>query len=178
MQELNELEKRALDEQFAELYLKVKELASRVRWHGVNPTLNPTALVHEAYLKLVKSRSTVGSRSYEDVIGIFASAMRQILIDASRRRQAQKRAPVVALESTDFPLEDALTLATLVDSLRQENARRALVVDCRFYLGMTVSETAAAMGISTASVEREWREARAYLNIRLHQKGAASGSGI
>ncbi len=173
MPELTTEEKHALDELFARVYGKVRQLASRVRWNGEHPTLNPTALVHEAYLKLVKSQPSVSLQSYEDVIGIFATAMRQILIDAARRKKAQKRAPVPAFGGTALPVEDALTLAGLMESLYLEDPRQARIVDCRFYLGMTVEETATALGLSTASVEREWRDVKTNLNHKLRQKGAA-----
>ncbi|MGI8744056.1 MAG: sigma-70 family RNA polymerase sigma factor [Bryobacteraceae bacterium] len=168
-----EEQRRALDELFSRLYKKIRQLASRVRWNGANPTLNPTALVHEAYLKLLKdppdflSKCNTGKNAcatpYDEAIAIFANAMRQILIDAARRKSAQKRAPAGLPEKTAVSVEDALTVAGLLEDLKRENPRQGQIVDCRFYLGMTVEETAAALNLSSTMVEREWREAKAWL---------------
>jgi RNA polymerase sigma factor (TIGR02999 family) len=156
-----------LDDLFGRLYSKIRQLASRVRWKGANPTLNATALAHEAYLKLLKDPPDLASKSSDEVIAVFANAMRQILIDAARRKKAQKRDPVSAPENTPLPVEDALTIDALAQDLKRENPRQGQVVDCRFYLGMTVDETAAALGLSKTMVEREWREARARLGARV-----------
>jgi RNA polymerase sigma factor (TIGR02999 family) len=160
-------EKNTLDDVFNQLYKKIRQLASRVRWNGTNQTLNPTALVHEAYLKLLKHPPDLSSKSYEEVIGVFAGAMRQILIDASRRKMALKRSPAFSAESAVFPIEDALTLGALVEDLKRENPRQGQIVDCRFYLGMTADETAAALDLSTTTVEREFRKAKGQLRDRI-----------
>jgi DNA-directed RNA polymerase specialized sigma24 family protein len=91
----------------------------------------------------------------------------QILIDAARRGKAQKRAPVAASENFNLPVEDTLTLGRTVESLNRDNSRLGRIVDCRFYLGMTVEETAAALGMSPTTVEREWREAKRRLSASL-----------
>jgi RNA polymerase sigma factor (TIGR02999 family) len=160
-------EKRKLDELFSRLYNKIRDLAARIRWRGENPTLNPTALAHEAYLKLLKSPPDLAAKTSEEVIAVFANAMRQILIDAARRRKAKKRAPAAAPENLDSPVDDALALEQIVESLNRENPRLGRIVDCRFYLGMTVEETAAALQLSATMVERDWREAKAYLGGKL-----------
>lgn len=157
-----------LDALFSRLYEKIRRLASRIRWSGTNPTLNPTALVHEAYLKLMKDPPDLASKSYEEVIAVFAHAMRQILIDAARRKGAQKRAPAGLPDKADLPVEDALTLDIVLEKLERENALQARIVQCRFLLGMTVDETAAALGISKTTVEREWRDAKASLSHKIH----------
>ena len=162
-----------LDELFARLYGKLKKLASRVRWQGSNPTLSPTALVHEAYLKLRKTPADLASHSNEEVIGIFAHVMRQILVDATLRKRAQKRAPADTPGSAPVPVEVVFTIQEVVERLRKRNPRQGAIVDCRFYLGMTVAETAQALDISQTSVEREWREAKVMLNGVLRQKGSA-----
>ncbi|MGD1070796.1 MAG: sigma-70 family RNA polymerase sigma factor [Bryobacteraceae bacterium] len=170
--ELN-LSKPDLDELFTGLYNKIRHLAARVRWNGANPTLNPTALANEAYLKLCKDSTDFSSRSYEEVIAIFANAMRHILIDAARRKNAQKRGVLSPPAATPVPVEDALTLQDLLEDLKHENPRQCQIIDCRFYLGMTVEETAAALGLSKTMVEREWREAKA----RLTNKAQAATGG-
>ena len=82
--------KVSLDDLFTRLYDKIHGLAARVRWSGTNPTLNPTALAHEAYIKLRKSSPQVTAETNKEAIGIFANAMHQILIDAARREKARK----------------------------------------------------------------------------------------
>lgn len=169
----NEVRKRDLDELFGRLYLKLRSLASRVSWNSSNPTLNPTALVHEAYLKLLKDPPDLSSKSYEETIALFANAMRQILIDAARRRMAQKREAVSAPEGADLLVEDVLTLKGVLEDLERDHPRQSRIVDCRFYLGMTVNETATALNLSEATVEREWREAKARLGSKISTSAGA-----
>jgi len=157
----------ALDEVFTRLYDKIRILASRTRWSGSNPTLNPTALAHEAYLKLRKDPPEFGAKSRGQVIGIFANAMHQILIDAARRKSAQKRVALEAPERTDLPMEDVLTIAATLEKLGVENPRQAQIVRCRFLLGMTTDETAAALSLGKRTVEREWQEAKTQLSKEL-----------
>jgi RNA polymerase sigma factor (TIGR02999 family) len=161
-------DRRALDERFSELYDKIRLLASRVRWPGTNPTLTPTALAHEAYMKLLKEPPDLSSKSYDEVIAIFANTMRQILIDGARRKNAQKRVPVNSPERMDLPAEEAITLDIALGELERENPVQARIVQCRFLLGMTVDETAAALAISKRTVEREWQEAKAHLGQKIH----------
>jgi RNA polymerase sigma factor (TIGR02999 family) len=160
-----------LDELFGQLYEKIKRLAARVRWNGTNPTLNPTALAHEAYLKLREHPPDLSSKNYEDVIRVFAHAMRQILADAARRKGAVKRVAVAQPEDAKLPVEDAMTLNMAMEELEKENPRQARIVECRYLLGMTVEETAAATGQSISTVEREWREAREWLGRKIQPPG-------
>jgi RNA polymerase sigma factor (TIGR02999 family) len=160
--------RQRLDELFGERYEKIKRLAARVRWHGANPTLNPTALAHEAYLKLRDNPPDLAAKDYDEVIRIFSRAMRQILVDAARRKGAVKRVEVARAEDAKLPVEDAITLNIAIEDLEKENPRQARVVECRYLLGMTVDETAAATGQSRTTVEREWREAKDHLSRRIH----------
>jgi RNA polymerase sigma factor (TIGR02999 family) len=157
----------ALDELFIQLYNKIRILAARVRWNGTNPTLNPTALAHEAYIKLRKDPPELASKSYDQVIVIFANAMHQILIDAARRKNAQKRMALDAPEKTELPIEDAITVAAALEELESENRRQAQIIRCRFLLGMTADETAAALQLGKRIVEREWQDAKAQLASRI-----------
>lgn len=172
-------ERRALDEMLLDLYKRLKALAARVRWNGANPTMNPTALVHEAYLKLVDTRD-LSSKPYEEVIGIFANAMRQILIDASRRKRAQKRGGGVNPEADRFregaadlaqapalSPEETLTLEAARGELERVNPRQARVIDCRYFLGLTTEETVQVLGLSKSTVEREEQKAKAFLGGRI-----------
>jgi RNA polymerase sigma factor (TIGR02999 family) len=157
-----------LDEVFTRLYDKIRILASRIRWSGTNPTLNPTALANEAYIKLRKDPPELAAKSYDEVIGIFANAMRQILIDAARRKAAQKRVVLESPERTELPIEDAIAIMTAIEKLEDDNPRQAQIVRCRFLLGMTADETAAAMRLSKRTVERAWQSARAYLGMEFN----------
>lgn len=160
-------ERRLLDELFTRLYDKIRRLAARVRWSGASPTLSPTALAHEAYLKLRKDPPDLAAKPYDEVIAIFANAMHQILIDAARRKGAQKRAIASSPDTPDLPIEDALTIAAAIEGLERENPAQARIVQCRFLLGMTVDETAAALGFSKRSIEREWHDARVRLTSKI-----------
>jgi RNA polymerase sigma-70 factor (ECF subfamily) len=159
--------KLVLDELFTQLYNKIRILASRVRWNGTNPTLNPTALAHEAYLKLRKDPPELAAKSYDEVIGIFANAMHQILIDAARRKSAQKRVALDLPERIELPIEDAITIADSLEKLELGNPRQAQIIRCRFLLGMTTDETAAALRLSKRTVEREWQDAKAFLSRKI-----------
>ncbi len=166
------LEQRvSLDEVFDRLYGKIHRLASRVNWRGMHPTLTPTALVHEAYLKLRKDSTQLNSGSYDEAIRIFANAMHQILVDATRRKSAQKRQVPEPPESADPPIEDALAVSFALAELERENPRYAQIVRCRFILGMTTGETAAATGQSKSTVERDWQQAKAHLAAQIRPRG-------
>jgi RNA polymerase sigma factor (TIGR02999 family) len=142
---------------------------------GRGQTVNTTALVHEAYLKLAK----VEGGSWESRAQFFAfcsKAMRRILIDYARRQAAAKRGG----ERTRVPLtEDAAVIEAEVTrmlgveealrELEQRDERMGRIVECRFFGGMSVVDTAEALGTSTRTVEREWARARAYLHRALQQ---------
>lgn len=168
---------QAVDRLFAILYDELKELAGRhrQRWRG-NHTLNTTVLVHEAYLKLVgQTRIKVDNQAHFRALG--ARAMRQILCNYARDQQAHKRGgPHPAL-----PLDELWTLpdpaqvseshsANLVAldealcRLEKINPRQAWTVECRFFGGLTVEETATAIGTSRRTVKRDWAMAQAWLH--------------
>jgi RNA polymerase sigma factor (TIGR02999 family) len=163
------------------IYSKLRPLAARVQWRGADPALHPSSLVHEAYLKLIKSRGQ-GARPDNEVLGIFAHVMRQIMVDAARRNKTEKRGGGAVLPlNSDHPVspqreavspEDVLTLDAAMTELRVENPRQADIIDRRFYLGMTADEVAAALGLSKTTVEREERSARTFLRNRI-SPGAA-----
>jgi RNA polymerase sigma factor (TIGR02999 family) len=157
----------ALDACFERLYENIRHLAHRLGWAANHQTLNTTALAHETYLKLRKTPPEMGSKSQQEIIGIFANAMRQILIDAARRKNAKKRSFELPPESAPYSIEEALAVATALDELRTIEPVQANITEARFILGMTAGETAAALGISVRTVEREWQEARRYLGGKL-----------
>lgn len=141
-----------------------------------NVTLQTTALVHEAYLKLVDdTRVTSRGRAY--FFAAAARAMRQVLVDASRRRQAAKRGGGVPLTTladqhsgqVDAYATDLLDLDQALEELGRRNPRQMRVVECRFFGGMSVTETATAIGVSERTVKADWSFARAWLYAVLEE---------
>lgn len=170
---------RAADELLPLVYAELRRQARAfLRRERVGHTLQPTALVHEAYLRLVRQRE-VGWAGRAHFHAIAAQAMRRILIDHGRQRHAAKRgggAPErVTLEGLAAPsaaadvdvdvdaLHDALARLELLD------ARQARIVELRFLTGRSVEETAALLGISVATVKRDWATARLWLLRELRQ---------
>jgi len=172
-------EKQAFDELVTRIYAKLKPLAARVRW-GSNETMSPTVLLHEAYLRLLNSKG-LATRPHEEVIGIFVTVMKQIMVDQARRKKTRKRGSggVISLTSRDEPdshvtlskepvaMEDILTLEAGIEEMRANSPRRADIIERRFYLGLTAEETAISLRVSKTTVEREDREARNFLNARI-----------
>jgi RNA polymerase sigma factor (TIGR02999 family) len=171
-------ERRVLDDVFSLVYEELRRLASLVRRGDGSLTLNSTALVHEAWLKL-KDSPHLAATTAPHFKAIAAKAMRHVLVDAARRRNAQKRgagevvsltpggATAAGIASCDVEL---LALDTALGKLAELNARQARVVECRFFGGLSVSETAALLGISESVVERDWRAAKAWLLTTIRPK--------
>lgn len=145
-------------------------MASSVRRGDPSATLNPTALVNEAWIRLAKSpRFATTSRLHFKRIA--ARAMRQLLIEAARRRNAGKRGGGADITvNFDDPIQnspssgkDLLALDTALDELQQMNPRQALMVESRFFGGLDVAETAELLEVSEATILRDWRAARAWL---------------
>lgn len=155
---------------FSAAYDELRRIAHRMRHRESADTLNTTALVHEAFIKLVPSKG-LPVESLAHFKHIAGRAMRQILVDSARARAAKKRggAETVVVtfdEGAHGTALDDLQLIQLDRALSELHAvdpRTALVVECRFFGGLDVIETGAALGISTATVKRDWRIARAWL---------------
>jgi RNA polymerase sigma factor (TIGR02999 family) len=171
---LSEGESAALERLLPMVYDELKRMAEReLRRERVGHTLSPTALVHEAYLKLVQlDRISWQGRAH--FFGACAQAMRRILISYARMKKAEKRgagSAHVPLENvmvaSDAPPQDLLALDDALTRLEQLDERQARVVECRFFAGMDVKETAEALSISPATVKRDWTAARAWLNREL-----------
>ncbi len=157
-------------ELFDRLYSDLRRIAThhRARWVG-NDTLNTTALVHEAYLKL--ANADVDGRAH--LLAVASRAMRQVLISYSQAQKAQKRGgSAVHVEVDDRYMGSPLTelqsdrtavLEAALTRLESANPRAARIVECRFFGGMTIEETAEALGLATATVVRSWRVARSWL---------------
>jgi RNA polymerase sigma factor (TIGR02999 family) len=167
-------EKQTLDYLFSVTYEELRRLASTVKRNDANSTLNPTALVNEAWLKLVKS-PPFETTSRLHFKRIAARAMRQVLIEAARRRNAGKRGGGevaiavldVSIGEAAFADEDVLALEDALQELEQLEPRQARLVESRFFGGMDVVETAELLEVSEATVHRDWRAAKAWLKHRL-----------
>lgn len=168
-------DRESLDGLFTAAYEELRRLATRIRQGGPSDTLNPTALVNEAYLKLAQSlRIEPASRLHFKRIA--ARAMRQVLIEAARRRHAEKRGGGCAVVTFDEGLDvaaswsdDLLALNAALDDLARLHPRQALMVEYRFFGGLDLSETARALQVSEATVDRDWRAARAWLGHELRR---------
>jgi len=164
----------ALDRLVPLVYDELRRVASR-RLRGESPghALQATALVHEVYLRLVDlDRMTLTSRAH--FFGVAATLMRQIVVDYARRRRADKRGggvTVIGLEEALPPAwtssVDVMALDEALDALAAIDDRQCRVVELRFFAGLTIDEAATALGISPATVEREWALARAWLYRQL-----------
>ncbi|HXY16072.1 MAG TPA: ECF-type sigma factor [Terriglobales bacterium] len=167
-------ERRALDHLFSVTYEELRRLASSVRRNDPSATLNPTALVNEAWIKLAKSPG-IATASQLHFKRIAARAMRQVLVEAARRRNADKRGgggelTVILGESLAKEPACAAELIRLdraLDELAQMNPRQAVMVESRFFGGLDIPETAALLQISEATVLRDWRAAKAWLSHEL-----------
>ena len=161
----------AFDRLMPVVYDELRQLAQSVRRGPSMETLNTTALVHEAYLKLAGAASpTFEGRSH--FLGVAAKAMRHVLVDHARRRSASKRGGDLArvdLSETlvggadTAPSDHVIALDRALDQLAAQDPRKARVVECRFFGEMSVDETAAALDISRATVKRDWQFAQAWL---------------
>jgi len=162
-----------LDLQFSIAYEELRRLASTVRRSDPGATLSPTTLVNEAWLKLSKSAGA----EWESELHfkrIAACAMRQVLIAAVRKRNAGKRSgggvriPLdEGMDLADSSDEQLLALDDALEELARMNPRQAVMVESRFFGGLEVSEIATVLGVSEATIQRDWRVARAWLARQL-----------
>jgi RNA polymerase sigma factor (TIGR02999 family) len=158
----------ALERLMPVVYGELRKLAaSYLREERPDHTLQPTALVHEAYLRLTNQRQ-VAWQNRAHFFGIAARMMRRILVDYARRRRAAKRNAAAWRVATDVPdaldgFPELLALDRALSSLERLDPQQARVVELRFFAGLTVEETAEAVGISAATVKRDWRTAKAWL---------------
>ena len=177
LQQLNAGDRSAFEDLFPLVYGELRALAERQRrrWEG-DDTLNATALVHEAYLRLVDQSSPEWS-GRAHFLAVASRAMRQVLLDYAKRRHAAKREgewqriPLDEIEAglkggegaTDVRPDAILALEESLGRLERHDARQSRIVECRFFGGMTIEDTATALGISPATVKRGWAMAQAWL---------------
>ena len=164
----------ALDRLVPLVYDELRRVARRhLQRELPGHSLQATALVHEVYLRLVDvDQLTLKNRTH--FFAVAAKLMRQILVDHARRQRADKRgggATMVSLEdaspAAQPPSVDVLALDQALEALSAIDARQGSVVELRFFAGLDIDETAEALAISTATVEREWALAKAWLHRRL-----------
>ena len=159
---------------FGVLYDELRRVARRYMG-GQSPahTLQPTALVHEAWMRVVKADEAV-LEDRERFLAVAARAMRSVLVDSARRRNAQKRdgGERIPLEdilpSFEERAVDLVALDEALGQLAERSERAAQVVELRFFGGLSIEDTARVLNQSTATVERDWRSARAWLSSRLN----------
>ncbi|HEX5077130.1 MAG TPA: ECF-type sigma factor [Gemmatimonadaceae bacterium] len=171
-------DRRALDDLFSAAYEELRRLAATVRRNDPAATLSPTALVNEAWLKLADSPA-VARTSPLHFKRIAARAMRQVLVESARRRKADKRGGGAAVVTFDDAMsgvssvttaKDVLGLDAALEALALIEPRQALMVESRFFGGLDVAETAELLGVSEATVLRDWRAAKAWLSRELRRR--------
>ena len=172
-----EEERRSLDQLFSLAYEELRRLASSVKRGDPSITLSPTALVNETWVKLANS-PPLAATSKLHFKRIAARAMRQVLIEAARRRNSQKRggegeaifvAFDDALHGAATSDEDLLSLDIALNELARLEPRQAAIVETRFFGGLEVSEISHLLGVSEATILRDWRAAKAWLGQALRR---------
>lgn len=174
----NDGRREALDEIVPLVYDELRRQARRyLRRERGNHTLQTTALVNEAYLKLIDQRN-VAWQNRAHFFGIAASLMRRILVDYARTKHRRKRGGA----AEDLPLDEAilikaengdldlLALDEALDRLAEIDAQQARIVELRYFSGLSIEETAEVLAISIATVKRNWNMARAWLHHELTRK--------
>jgi RNA polymerase sigma-70 factor (ECF subfamily) len=164
--------KDALDRLVPIVYAELRRVArARLRGEGAGHMLQTTALVHEAYLRLVDVDLTLENRAH--FFAVASRLMRQVLVDHARRRDAAKRGADITISLEDAMPEappaavDILALDEALDALAALDPRLCRVVELKFFAGLTIDETADALGVSRATVERDWTAAKAWLYDRM-----------
>ena len=156
------------------VYDELREMAQRqLRFRKPGETLNTTGLVHEAYLKMF-DRSDGDWKDRAHFFAVTARAMRQILVDYARRSSAEKRGGKAhrtdlhasLIKDTDEPV-DILDLEEALNQLQELKPRLAQIVECRFFGGLSIEETAEVLGMSSRTVDRDWYKAKSFLYLAL-----------
>lgn len=169
-------EAAAAQELLPRVYDELRALAGNyLRGEGAAHTLQPTALVHEAWLRVL-DQSRVAWKNPGHLRAVSAQAMRRVLVDHARRKKADKRgggARSVTMDSgllrADEPTLDVLSIEAALEKLGARNERQGRIVELRFFGGMTNKEVADVLGVSETTVEDQWRIARAWLAVELER---------
>jgi RNA polymerase sigma factor (TIGR02999 family) len=171
-------DQEALDGLMPLIYAECRRIAAQQLQHErPDHTLDPTALVHELYLRLVDQRRATWENRAQ-FFGIAAQLMRRILVDYARARRATKRGGSALLLSLDAAIdtpnesrsEDVLAIDDALQRLTLLDAEQVRIIELRFFAGLTVEETAHVVGRSPRTVKREWRVAKAWLHRELQSK--------
>lgn len=169
-------DRRGLDQLFDLAYEELRRLAARVRAGDARATLNPTALVSEAWVKLASS-PPAGGLTHLHFKRVAARAMRQVLVESARRRGAAKRGagqvPIrfdEELHQAGTSFEELLALDAALAELARMSPRQAAMVEARFFGGLEVRECAELLQVSEATILRDWRVARAWLASELRRE--------
>lgn len=164
--EYKEGDKVMYDRLFNMVYGQLKKVAHNIKFHNSDQqTLNTTALVHEAYLKLVNT-DNITWKSRQHFYSLAAKAIRQILIDGARKKQAKKRNPENHDLFAQLPSESKYDVEALEYALRKMEKKYETVskiIEYRFYVGLTIKETADLLQISPATVKRNWAMGKMWL---------------
>jgi RNA polymerase sigma-70 factor, ECF subfamily len=175
LQQVSHGDSRAVDRLIPVVLDELRRLARmQLQREKLNHTLQPTALINEAYIRLVGDQAR-DWKSRAHFIGVSASIMRRILIDYARRRNAQKRgSPTTAgLDLDELPAlsdqqsEELLALNTALDKLEKMSSRQRQIVELRYFGGLSSEETATALNVSVITVKRDWTAAKAWLKGQL-----------
>jgi len=182
---LNAIERgdpRAAAELLPLVYDELRKLAAaRLADERPGQTLQPTALVHEAYVRLVGGGQPDGWNGRGHFFAAAAEAMRRILVEAARRKKTLKRGgdcPRVDLEEVAVPedrADELLSVNEALDELEREDPVKATLVKLRYFTGLTLQEAADALGVSRATADRYWGYAKAWLYRRLAGPGKPTG---
>jgi RNA polymerase sigma factor (TIGR02999 family) len=174
LEQISAGDRDATDQLFELVYEKMKRLASRqMKRESTNHTLQSTALVHEAWIKMVGSRAEPVWKNRGHFFAAAAQAMRRILVDAARARQRKKRGgdnQGFEIRDEDVAIrqdEDLLALDEALDQLKENDPLKAELVNMRYFGGFTNKQAAEQLGISTATADRYWVFARAWLRSRV-----------
>lgn len=169
---------------FQRIYDDLRGLAARqMRGQRPHHSLQPTALVHEVFLKLI-DQERIRAADRAQFLALAAAAMRSVLVDHARRRAADKRGGGARRRPFDEVLDSfearsgaLVALDRALTSLAELNERHARIVELRFFGGMTHNDVAGLLGVSVRTVEREWRAARAWLKHELSEFSAGEADG-
>lgn len=180
LDDVREGDREAFDRLFPLVYRELRRIAAgRLAGARRDHTLAPTAVVHEAYLKMVDQKG-VPWQSRAHFFAIAARAMRQILIDHARRKQAIKRGgdlhPTTLTRKPlglEIPIDEMLALDEALDRLEELDPRLRQVVEMRFFGGLEEKEVAEVLGLTTRTIQRDWTKARAWLYKELYGDGSA-----
>jgi RNA polymerase sigma factor (TIGR02999 family) len=176
LHQYNEGDASAYNELFSMVYHQLKKVAHNIKFGSSElKTLNTTALVHEAYIKLFHSRN-LKWESRRHFYSLAAKAIRQILVDYARKKLAKKRQqdPLLQEENMELQLsyetaEDIEVLDKALKRLEHYNQTVLKVVECRFFAGMSIRETAAALNISPSTVKRNWAMGKLWLHREIQK---------